>query len=73
MSLRRHTIYQFIMEGGPGGIPFESLKEKFFKDRKPATIRTTLHYINNIIKPVRIDCRGGVVRIVPFEIIRNKY
>lgn len=67
MSRRKRLIYDVISQAGPEGIPLEELRKKFFNGRAAVTLRTTIHNINLVIRPIRIDCRGGVVRIIPKE------
>lgn len=67
MSARRREVFDFIREAGPKGVVKFELRDKFFPEAKDNTIRTTLHHINQAIKPLRVVTRGGVVRLLPKE------
>ena len=67
MSFKRRAVFNFIRESGPAGVGVDVLKERFFPDVTGSTIRTTIHYINQKIKPLKINTSGGIVRLLPLE------
>lgn len=64
MSFKRRAVYDYVKQGGPEGVAVAALNEKFFPASKSSTLRTTIHYINRKIEPLRIVLRGGVVRVL---------
>lgn len=58
LSVKRREIFQFIAAAGQRGVSQSDIREKFFRDRSPTTIRTTIHYINSVIRPMRIAVYG---------------
>lgn len=64
LSFKRRSILHRVLSAGPEGIPIEIIKESFFNGSSDTTIRTTLHYINKAIKPHKIDCHGGIMRMI---------
>ena len=65
MSFKRRSVFQFILESGQKGVDYIDLKERFFADHADGTVRTTVHYINEAIKPMRIECHGSRFRVIP--------
>jgi hypothetical protein len=65
MSFKRRAVYDYIAKAGPKGVKKEEMIEKFFAACGSETIlRTTIHYINKVIKPKRINSRGGIIRLM---------
>lgn len=68
MSGKRLAILERVTQAGPAGLSKKVLVEEFFRDaRSKTTIRTTIHYINKTISPLRIYFRGGVARLARDE------
>ena len=66
LSKKRTEIFMAIVEAGKAGIPVNDLNDRFFKERSPLTARTTIHNINNSIRPWRIETVGTRVRLVKY-------
>lgn len=63
LSKKRKRILDYIASGGPEGVKQEALVAEFFADNSPVTVRTTLFFMNEKIKPRQIRCHGGYVRL----------
>lgn len=66
LSDKRGKVLNLVISAGTAGISREYLADALFKDRKAATIRTTIHNINNSIRPWRITTIGGRYRLVKY-------
>jgi hypothetical protein len=65
MSFKRRAILGFVIRGGAKGVKVDEIRSKFFfNGRSDTTIRTTIHGINQAIKPNHILTKGGVVKLV---------
>ena len=65
LSIKRRAILEFVMKGGPRGVPIEELRKKFFfNGRSDITIRTTIHGINTKILPNTMLQKGGFVKVI---------
>ena len=64
MSAKRRAILDCVLESGQEGISRKEIVDRFFSEaQSKTTLRTTLHYINKAIAPLRIYVRGGVVHL----------
>jgi len=64
MSYKRRKLYDFIVAAGPRGVTKEEVIKRFFPhSNNEIVLRTTIHYLNDAIKPMRIFVRGGIVRL----------
>lgn len=64
MSAKRRAILDCVLGSGPEGVSKKELVARFFsEDQSKTTLRTTLHYINKSIAPLRLYVRGGVVHL----------
>ena len=59
LTNRQWIIYKAILQAGPDGYPVTALLEKLPEGRKPGTLRTCIFGINKLIKPLKLDGRGG--------------
>tara|TARA_R110000868_G_scaffold158980_4_gene387431 strand:+ start:3201 stop:3428 length:228 start_codon:yes stop_codon:yes gene_type:complete len=66
LSKKRTEIFMAVVEAGKAGISVVDLNERFFKGRSPLTARTTIHNINNEIRPWRIETVGTRTRLVKY-------
>lgn len=65
MSFKRRAVYDYIVKAGPKGVDKHEIIDKFFSACGSETIlRTTVHYINTVIKPMRIVTKGGILRLM---------
>ncbi len=65
MSFKRRAVYDYLVKAGPKGVKKEDLIDKFFSACKSETImRTTVHYVNAVIKPKKIVTKGGILRLM---------
>ena len=65
MSKKKREILELLMAAGHGGASVEDLKKSHFADaQSDVTLRTTIHYINKLIKPNRILRRDGIIKVV---------
>lgn len=68
MSFKRREVYDYIVRAGARGVRKEEIVKRFFAACGSETVlRTTIHYINKTIKPVRIHTRGGIIRLTNNE------
>jgi len=64
MSSKRREILEFLLDAGPRGVKKQDLINRFFASTKPEIVlRTTIHYINAAIAPLKIYTKGGVIRL----------
>lgn len=69
LSKKRRDVFNVIVASGPEGIDASELINAFFDDGTPeriagyTTLRTTIHQMNQKIKPLKIVARGGNYRI----------
>lgn len=65
MSFKRRAIYDYIVKAGPKGVKKQDLIDQFFSACGSETIvRTTVHYLNKAIQPMRIINNGGILRLM---------
>jgi len=65
MSFKRRAFYDYLVKAGPKGVRKEDVIDKFFSACKSETIlRTTVHYVNAVIKPKKIVTKGGILRLM---------
>jgi len=66
LSHKRGDVLRYIVDAGPKGIKKDKLKERFFAaSESEVIIRTTIYHINQVIAPMKIITRGGVIRLQP--------
>tara|TARA_R110000868_G_scaffold375171_1_gene639658 strand:- start:614 stop:874 length:261 start_codon:yes stop_codon:yes gene_type:complete len=66
LSKKRMEVFMAIVEAGRAGIAVEDMLKRFFKDRSPMTLRTTIFNINSVIRPWRIETAGMRIRLVKY-------
>jgi hypothetical protein len=69
LSPKRRKLFDLIISKGREGVPADTLIDRFFDDGTEfrvggyTTLRTTVHAINGIIKPLRITAVNGSYRL----------
>ena len=58
LSVKRAKVYEAIAAAGIQGVPIKVLKAGLFMGRSSTTIRSTIHHINQAIKPAKIRARN---------------
>lgn len=65
MSFKRRAVYDYIVKAGPKGVDKQDIINKFFSACGSETIlRTTVHYVNKVIRPNKIVTKGGILRLM---------
>ncbi len=63
LSPKRASIFEAILSTGVNGIAHSELRDRFKINGSPTTLRTTIHQINRVIKPMIIKARNGRYRV----------
>jgi len=66
LSRKKTEVFMAVVEAGKVGISVNELNDRFFKGLSPMTARTTIHNINNKIRPWRIVTIGTRIRLVKY-------
>lgn len=64
LSYKRQAILRSLLRAGQAGVSLREIRENFFPHHSETTIRTTIHYINKQIFPLKIDLHGKTLRLV---------
>lgn len=64
LSHKRKRIFDAVINAGPAGVHKDKLLVELFpKNKSEVTLRTMIHYINKVIKPLKIINKAGILRL----------
>lgn len=63
LSVKQAKVFKMIVEAGQDGVSIADLRSSLFRGNSYITVRTSIHYINKKIAPLRILSNGKVYRI----------
>ena len=63
LSPKKKQVFDTILRAGQDGIDSRTLINRFFDKGSPTSLRTLIHNINNVIRPLRIVARKTFYRL----------
>lgn len=63
LSIKQAKVFKMIIEAGQDGVKLTDLRSSLFGRNSYITVRTSIHYINKKIAPLRIISNGKTVRL----------